>query len=877
MGNWSRIVNIFRTDRLNRDFDEELRLHVAEAIAEGRDPSEARRSLGPALQHREASRDQRIVPWLDSLKADVIYGWRQIVKNRVTSAAAVLSLGLAIGSCTSAFRLIDAVLLRPLPVAGADRLLVFSREGIGPDGKKATHDGCSYPMFQAMRAAVKNDAELFAVSYAERVELTFGGARELERGYSQYVSGWMFPAFELKPAAGRLFTAADDQTPGGHPYAVLGYDFWTRRFGRDPQVVGRPFRVGNRTFEVIGVMEEKFTGTEPGIVVDVFLPAMMHPAAVRNDSTWHRTLVAMRESAATGPIEGKLHATAIAFERERLQAIKGFPPGRLAQFLNQQAVLLPAASGVSGLQERSRGALRTVGVLVALVLLIACANVANLMTARAASRAREMAMRVSIGAGRARLIQLVLAESAWIAFLAALIGACFAWWSAPVIAGMLNPASNPARLAMPADGRVFGFAVFLSAAVTLMFGLTPALRASGVKPASVLKGGDDPHARRHLMHSLVSLQVAFCVLVVLAGTLFIGSYDRLVHEDVGFSADGVLVVSAVSEPGQPVEMWRQVASQLRTLPGVDTVALSDRTFLEGWAWNGFINVNGSVPSQELAYFRMIAPGWLNTMRVPLLIGRDFDENDAYPRKAIVNETFVKTYLGGANPLGRTFGRGSDQLEIVGVVRDTRYRTVREAMLPQAFFPFRSVERAQDIRNSGTLVIRTSVINPMTIAEAVRREIAQARPGFRASNIRTQREINDSHTVRERLLAMLAVFFAAVALLLAGVGVYGVLEYSVLQRRREIGIRMALGAAAANVVRRVTAESLRAIVIGTAAGLAIGVLSERYVETLIYGVHLTDARVLTVSSLLIIGVALVAVAPAVIRAVRIDPARTLRAE
>lgn len=877
MAIWSRLRNVFRTERLNRDFDEEINAHLAEAIAEGRDPSEARRSLGPVLQHREASRDQRVLPWLDSLRADIVYGWRQVLKNRVTSAAAVLSLALAVGSCTAAFRLIDAVLLRPLAVAGADRLMVFTREGIGPDGQKAAYDSCAYPMFQAMRTAVKEDADLFAVSYAERAELTFGGTPEIERAYTQYVSGWMFPAFELKPAVGRLFTANDDQTPMGHPYAVLGYDFWTHRFGRDPNVVGRVFRKGNQAFEVIGVMEEKFTGTEPGVVVDVFLPTMMNSATVRSDYTWHRSLVLIRKGVAAGPVQDKLHATAIAFERERLQGVKGLPPERLAQFLNLQGVLRPAASGVSGLQERSRGALLAAGILAVLVLLIACANVANLMTARAAARAREMALRVSIGAGRARLVRLVMAESAWIAFLAAGIGAVFAWWSAPVIAGMLDPASNPARLAMPADVRVFGFALLLCAAVTVLFGLTPALRASGVKPASVLKGGDDPHARRRLMHSLVGVQVAFCSVVVLGGSLFIGSYDRLQHEDMGFSADGVLVVSIVSEAGQPAGMWEQIVSHLGSVPGVDSIALADRTLLDGGSWNGFISVNGVVPSEDLAYFRSVAPGWFNTMRVPFIAGRDFDENDVYPRKAIVNETFVRTYFGGQLPLGRIFGRGEDQFEVAGVVRDTRYRTVREPPVPQAFFPFRSEEQGQGMRSGATILVRTTLANPMALAETLRREVSQARPGFRASNIRSQRKINDSHTVRERLLAMLAVFFAGVALLLAGVGVYGVLAYSIVQRRREIGIRMALGAAATQVVRRVTAESMWSVAGGAAAGLGIGLLSERYLETLLYQVHATDARVLGLPLLLIAGTALLAVTPAVVRAVRIDPARTLRTE
>ncbi len=877
MSIWSRFTNVFRSERLTRDIDDELEAHIASAIAEGRDPAEARKALGWALQHREASRDIRLAPWLDSLKSDVVYGWRQIRKNSITSAAAVLSLALAIGACTSAFRLIDAILLRPLPVAGAGRLLVYTRQGMAPDGTRVSYDGCAYPMFQAMRNAAKDAAELIAVSFAGRTELSFGSAQDIEQAYTQYVSGWMFSAFQLKPATGRLFTADDDRTPMAHPYAVLGHDFWARRFHRDPQVVGKTFRMGKRVYEVVGVAEEKFTGTEPGVVVDVFLPAMMHPAAVRDDSTWHRSLVLPREGVASAPLREKLHAAAMAFERERLKGIKGLTPARLAQFLNQESVLEPAASGVSRLQDQNRGALTALGVLVALVLLIASANVANLMTARAAARDREMAMRVSIGAGRGRLIQLLLVESVWIAFLAVVIGAGFAWWSAPVIAAMLNPAANPARLVMPADGRVFGFGVALSLVVTLLFGLAPALRASGVKPNSVLKGGGDPHARRRLMHALVGLQAAFCVLVVLAAALFTGTYDRLMRENLGFSASGVLAVTAQAEQPQSNDAWQQVAGHLRSLPGVESVSLADRPLLDGWSWNGFITVNGQMPSEDLAYFRTMSPGWLNTMRVTLLAGRDFDHNDAYPRKAIVNQAFAKMYFGGVNPVGRFFhfGRGGQPVEVVGLVKDMRYRSVRETPMPQAYFPFQSVE--QPLRDGGVLLLRTSSANPGAMSETVRRAVAEARPGFRAGNIRTQQEINDSHTIRERLLAILAAFFAGVALLLAGVGLYGVLDYSVLQRRREIGIRMALGESAERVARRVTGESLRTVGWGVGVGLAAGLASERFLRSLLYGVHASDWEVLLPPVLMLVAVAAAAVTPAVVRAVRIDPARTLRAE
>src|SRR5579864_1865701 len=504
MSLWSRIGNVLRGDRLNREIDEELEAHIEEAIARGRDPVEARRAFGSTLRHRENSRDVRLLSWLESLRADAIFGWRQLNKTKVTSLAAILSLALAIGACTSAFRLIDALLLRPLPVANPERLYDLSRQGIGPEGKPQTFDGWAYPAFELMRAAVKDQAELFAVSYAEPVDLTYKSDEEIEKAYLQYVSGWMFPTLGLRPALGRVFTENDDLKPGGHPYAVLSYDYWTHRFGQDPKVIGRTFRMGNEIYEIVGVAEAAFTGTEPGMMVDIFVPTMMHPGVTHKDWTWHRTLAAVKPGAALEPMRQKLEATSHAFEEERAKGFHGMRQEDIDNFLNQRLLLEPAATGVSDLQSETRRPLAVLGVLVALVLLIACANVANLMTAQASARAREMAVRVSMGGGRWRLVQLVLVQSAWLALLAAAIGSLFAWWSGPFVVSMINPPDNPARLVLPADWRVLGFGLALAAAVTFLFGLTPALRASAVKPAAALKGGDDPRARRRTMHALIA-------------------------------------------------------------------------------------------------------------------------------------------------------------------------------------------------------------------------------------------------------------------------------------------------------------------------------------------------------------------------------------
>ena len=588
MSLWSRIANVLRGDRLNREIDEELESHLAEAIADGRDPAEARRAFGSALRHRENSRDVRLITWLDSLRSDAIFGWRQINKTKVTSAAAILSLALAIGACTSAFRLIDALLLRPLPVAHPERLYDLARQGIGPEGKPETFDGWAYPAFQLMRAAAKDQAELIAVSYAEPADLTYKSDEEMERADLQYVSGWMFSTLGIRPALGRVFTENDDLRPGGHPYAVLSYDYWSHRFGRDPNVIGRTFRMGNDLYEIIGVSEPPFTGTEPGTMVDIFVPTMMNPGVTHKDWTWHRTLAVVKPGVALEPLRQKLDATSRAFEEERAKGFLGMSKQEIDNILNHALLLEPAATGTSKLQSETKRPLEILGVLVGLVLLIACANVANLMTAQASARAREMAVRVSIGGGRWRLVQLVLVQSAWLALLAAVIGGLFAWWSGPMVVGMINPPDNPARLLLPTDGPVLLFGLALALGVMLLFGLVPALRASAVNPVSALKGGEDPHSKRRLMHALVAVQVAFCFLVLFVAGLFVTTFQRLSHEPTGFSADRVLVLDTVTRQLQPVEFWEQMAEHLRGVQGVEMVALADKPLLENSSWNNFI-------------------------------------------------------------------------------------------------------------------------------------------------------------------------------------------------------------------------------------------------------------------------------------------------
>jgi predicted permease len=543
-------------------------------------------------------------------------------------------------------------------------------------------------------------------------------------------------------------------------------------------------------------------------------------------------------------------------------------------------LLEPAAAGRSNLQRDYRRPLAALGILVMLVLLISCANVANLMTAQAAARAREMALRVAIGAGRWRLVQLVLVESAWIAGLATAIGGLFAWWSAPFIVGMINPSHDPARLALPADWRVLGFGTALGCGVTFLFGLAPALRASAVQPLSALKGGEDPHSRRRMMHVLIALQITFCFVVQFVAGLFVTTFERLTNQPTGFSAERILNLETVTQRLQPPVYWDQVAEQLRATPGVEKVALTVWPLMSGESSVGAISIDGGPPGDVLSDLLRISAGWLDTMRIPLIDGRDFGEGDTNPPVAMVNEAFAKQFFNGENPTGKWFESGGARFQIVGYVRDARSRDdVRLPIRPMAYLPLHALDAKGALQpmGRGTFVVRTRGANPLAMASILRQEVPRARSEFRVSNIRAQTEINRAHMLRERLLAMLALFFAGVALLLAGIGLYGVIDYGVLERRREIAIRMAIGARAGDVARRVSSEILSWVMGGALCGVFLGMASTRYIESLLFGVKPTDLGMLLVPSFTILAAALVAALPAVVHAVRIDPVTSLRSE
>ena len=900
----TRIKNLFRKSTIDRDLDAELhshlQLHIDDNLKKGMSPDQARKDallkLGGLEQTKESMRDVHLLPWLDTLRADAVFGFRQLAKNKVTSFAAILSLALAIGACTSAFRLIDALFLRPLPVANANNLYYLSRVAMNQQGQPQDFDGWAYPDFALMRDAAKGQAQLFAVSYEERTDLTYKSDQEMEKAHVNYVSGDMFSAFGIKPALGRLITPDDDATPGAHPVAVLSYDYWTRRFQNDPNVLGKTFHLGKNIFQIVGVSNPPFTGVEPGVMSEIVVPTMMNNSVTRGDSTWHRTFAILQPGVAVEPLRAKLDAISRAFETERSKSWVNEPPEEVARFLQQTLLFHSATAGVSFFQQDFRSSLYTIAVLVFFVLLIACVNVANLLFAQAASRAREMALRISIGAGRRQLIQLVLVECGILTLVSAALGALFAAWSAPFVLSLLNGDSdNPTRLSMPADYRIFFFTVALTVAVTCLFGIFPALRASSTQPVSALKGGEDPHSRRRLMYVLIGAQVAFCCLVLFMAGLFVTTFNHLSHVSVGFNTNGLLILDTVSHEPVPSSEWIQIADQLRNVPGVERASVSNGALLSGYSNNDSISINGGPPSSTVAHFRNISPGWIETHQITLLNGRDFLPSEITPvaqagtaagtnlnGAAIVNQTFADTFFHDQNVVGKTFDElfldKRAHFTIVGLTKDATYRGIAEKQLPVAFLPFNSPDpKAWWSADGATFIVRTSLKNPLALSATLRSAVPQLHPGLRVSNIYSENELFLRQTTRERFLATLASFFAGVALLLAAIGLYGVLHYSVIQRRREIAIRLAIGAQAPGIARLVSLPLFSMIAIGAVVGIASGIFAAHYLADLFFRVRPTDALILFFPTAAIFLAAIIATTPAVLRAIRTDPASTLRAE
>ena len=885
-----RLLGTVRPRRGDADLQEELRLHMElaaeDAQRRGQPVRAARMHTGGAGHAMDALRDQRGWPWLQALLADVVFAWRQLNKHRTATAAAVLSLGLAVGATTAAFRLLDAVFWRALPITQSERFFALGWNSMTSQGEPDYRDDFDYPTFRRYRDAVGARAEVMVVGTSSRQDIVIDG--EAERASRQYVSGNVFSSFGLRPEIGRLIVASDDVEPRGRDVAVLSYEYWSRRFGRDPSVVGRTFRWGRSTMEIIGVSPQGFTGTEPGRMTDFFVPATVNSQALNSRGwSWFRIWVRPNDAVSVEQVRQLVQAQVTRDRQEEVKSLPGNASGpRIKAFLNEQIQLSTAAAGVSGLQRTFRRPMLILAALVVLVLLIACANVANLLIAQAVARANEMALRVSIGAGRGRLIQLVLVESALLAVCASIAGAVFAWWAAPFVVSLLA-FQEPVQLVLNANWRVLGFGIALTVVVTMLFGLAPALRASTVRPFGALKVREDRQGHRRLVRSLIGVQMAFCLFVLFTAGLFAATLKNLSDRSLGFEPDNLAVLEInLTGEKQPAQVWAEVGERIRATPGVENAAFAMWVPLSENRWRAPVSTDGHPAEDNSPFFLGVSPAYFSTMRIGLVAGRDFRVDDSaralepitgtrsLPVVGIVNEAFARAYFDGRSPIGRQVLVRQERdvdvpMEIIGLVRDAAYYDVREPMRPTVFVP-------NDARNQAAMVVRTTG-DPVALGPTLRRSVTQIRSDFRVMNVATQRAFVQRQMLRERLLATLSLFFAAVALFLAGVGLYGVLNYAVIQRRREIGVRMALGARAVHVVRGVIVEMMTPVGVGAVLGLGAGLAFGGLIERILFEVKATDPLAVTAPLLTLALAAALAALPPALRAVRIDPAQTLRSE
>jgi putative ABC transport system permease protein len=889
---WSRLTNVTRTARVDDDLEAELQFHreerIRELIDEGlsRDDATAAvaRRFGNPLRWREQSRDIKLLPWLDSLLRDVRHGARMLRKNALVTSAAVLSLSLALGACVAAFSLVDALILRQLPVRQPGQLIYVAFPSGSGDGSEV--DTFNDPTFVRLRDAGRGHADLFAMSTQVIRRVIFADAAgEKEPVRTQYISGDAFERLGIGSMVGRLIASEDDRQPGASPVAVVSYAYWMRRFGGDPSVVGRWFTLDERPFQIVGVSEPDFQGIEPGRPTDVWMPyAMYNPRAFGNPAfNWFRIFGRLNQGVRPEQAQSVLHAAFAAARRDFVGHLYSPQQTReTARYLNTPLYVRSAATGPSPLRQQFERPLLILAAIAALILLIAGSNVANLFLARTAAREHEMSLRLSIGAGRGRLIQQMLVESTLVAAAASALGLIFAAVAAPAVVGMLGVSDDPVQLTLPMNWRLIAVAGALTLTTTALFGVAPAVRASAAAPMIALKTGTRS-TRAGVMRLFIVAQVAFGLAVLFVGGLLVLSFGRLSSVNPGFAASNVLLLSLETtrraEPDQQREALVQALDRLRHVPGVQSVASAEFNAL-GRAWTHYFRVPGKQYETFEATVQPVTPGYFETMQIPLMAGRTFFDRELTSSSSaiVVNDAFVTQYYGREPAVGRALetrfadSGDSGSHEILGVVANTRY-DLRRPAAPIIYIPLSR-------RNAGTIHVRIADSRAAaveTLSGRLREEVHAANPLLRVLSIRSQATVVSRTLARERLLALLSGFFAVVGLVLAAVGLYGVLSYSVVQRTREIGIRVALGAQPAAVVRMVVADVTIAAVGGALVGLAGGLYLSRFVDALLFEVRPLDFWSLTLPLGLLLCAAIAAATIPALRATRVDPVIALRYE
>jgi predicted permease len=848
--------------------------------------------------------------WVEMVGRDFGYALRTLRRSRGFAVVAALTLALGIGANTAIFTLLDQVLLRLLPVKNPQQLVLLTMRG-KHYGNNWGGNAISYPMFRDFQ----NHNEVFSgmfCRFPQPVSMTYGG--QAERTLGELVSGTYFGVLGIGTALGRAIGPEDDRVPDGHPVVVLSYDYWKQRFGGDPQIVGKTLLVNNYQMSVIGVSQPGFDGVEIGASTKIFIPVMMEkeiiigPMKFLTDrrSRWVNAFGRLKP----GVTEEKAKASLQPFMHSMLEqevkeaAFHNASAYDREEFLKCWIDVLPGSQGRASLGRELRTPLWVLMATTGMVLLIACANIANLLLARATGRQKEIAVRLAMGATRGRIVSQLLIETLSLSALGGALGLALAFWADKALLAVYLPSdSGNLNISTAPDFRILLFTLAVTVATGLVFGLAPALQSARPDVGRTLKdqagavvGGG--HGR--LRNALVVTQVALSLLLLIGAGLFLRSLKNLSNLGPGFSAErlvGFNIDPSLNgySPERLNGFYPQLTENLNAIPGVKSVAVASMRIMEDNEWDSGLTAEGYSPTKPddhpQAYMNQIGPGYFATLGVPITAGRDFrltdnrmvkragatDDFDTMPTAVMINEKFAQKFFAGRNPVGMHLGFGTDpgthtEMEIIGVVKDIKYTNLRDEIPIQAYIPYMN----SPYLGGMTIYVRT-VGDPIQLMTSIRAKVREVDANLPIYAMRTMEAQISNSLSMERMIASLSTVFGFVATVLAIIGLYGVMSYSVAQRTREIGIRMALGAEQRKVIGMVMREVFMLIAIGVAVGVPAALVLTRVVKSQLYGLEAHDPWTLGLATGLLAVVACAAGYIPALRASRVDPMKALRYE
>jgi len=890
----------FWDDERRRELEAHLAIETDERVARGMSYEDARlaahRKLGNVTLVREEIYDMNTAAIFDSAWRDLRYGFRLLRRNSGFAVVAIASLALGIGANTAIFQLLDAVEFRLLPVS-APKQLVEIRPTLetrhGNMTGRAGRATLTYALWEQIRSRQEAFSSLTAWGVG-KFDLATSGESRLVDGL--WVSGDFFNTLGVPPALGRVFTPSDDVRGCGAGGVVISDAFWRREFGGDPSIVGRTVQLDMHAFQVIGVTPPGFFGIEVGRSFDVALPVCAEPTlepaedAIDKPHYWWLDVIA-RLKPGWSVERASAHLNAISPGVFAASVAPTFPPDVAKKFLAGRLAAYPAGTGVSYLRgEYERPLWMLLGV-AALVLFIACANLANLMLARATAREREIAVRLAIGASRSQLVRQLLAESLLLAALGAAAGALLAGFFSQVVVSLISTPRSPLVFNLQSSWQVLAFTCALAACACALFGLMPALRATRQSASAAMRAGGrgttDSRERFGLRRLLVVAQVALSLVLIVAALLFIQTVRNLATVDPGFRTANVLVAdfdvrsARIPSPDQAA-FERRLRERLAAIPGVAAAVDVAIVPVSGSQWNDQVILDGVI-QQTLPNENRVSPGFFKALEIPFVAGRDFNDSDVAgaPTVAIVNEAFAEKILGTRDAIGRTFrlrvspGEPDPTYQIVGMVRNTKYRDVRDKLGPLAYFA-----EAQEPNPDPTLAAVQVLVRGRVPVEQLTTSITAAAREINPGALVTYRTLDDDirrSFQRERMMAILSGFFGALGAMIAMIGLYGVMSYSVARRRNEIGVRMALGAAGATVRRMILAEAALLLTIGAVLGALLSVGASRSAGALLFGLQPNDPLTIALAAALLASVAALASYLPAWRASRLSPTIALREE